>query len=105
MIEVASGMLSGIARAGWRRECVPSFFSFCERSAQMMGAHRPKRAPKRALAVLVLLFGLATGLGSATVVSGPARSFRLISFDLDDTFWPTGPVLRSANSAVAQAVG
>lgn len=57
---------------------------------------------------LLLLLGLATGLGSATVARGvlePVRSFKLISFDLDDTLWPTGPVVLAANSALAQAVG
>ena len=32
-------------------------------------------------------------------------SLRLITFDLDDTLWPTGPVVSSANLAVAAAAG
>ena len=32
-------------------------------------------------------------------------SLRLITFDLDDTLWPTGPVVRAANAALADAVG
>eukprot|EP00967_Tisochrysis_lutea_P127543 scaffold217042_cov32-Tisochrysis_lutea.AAC.1 len=34
-----------------------------------------------------------------------AASFRLITFDLDDTLWPTGPVVKAANAALADAVG
>lgn len=32
-------------------------------------------------------------------------SLRLITFDLDDTLWPTGPVVRAANAALADAAG
>ena len=37
--------------------------------------------------------------------SGSLSSLRLISFDLDDTLWPTGPVVQAANGALASAVG
>ena len=30
-------------------------------------------------------------------------SLRLVTLDLDDTLWPTGPVVRAANTAVANA--
>ena len=31
-------------------------------------------------------------------------SLRLITFDLDDTLWPTGPVVSAANTALAKAL-
>lgn len=37
--------------------------------------------------------------------SAAVRSLRLITLDLDDTLWPTAPVVRAANQALADATG
>ena len=37
--------------------------------------------------------------------AGALASLRLITFDLDDTLWPTGPVVRAANAKLASALG
>mmetsp|Transcript_34195 Transcript_34195/g.110230 ORF Transcript_34195/g.110230 Transcript_34195/m.110230 type:complete len:243 (+) Transcript_34195:149-877(+) len=37
--------------------------------------------------------------------AGALASLRLITFDLDDTLWPTGPVVRAANAKLALALG
>lgn len=43
-----------------------------------------------------------------SVITAPSAaaltSLRLVTLDLDDTLWPTGPVVRSANLALAAAV-
>ena len=42
---------------------------------------------------------------SASSSAGALASLRLITFDLDDTLWPTGPVVRAANAKLASALG
>ena len=42
---------------------------------------------------------------SASSPAGALASLRLITFDLDDTLWPTGPVVRAANAKLASALG
>ena len=41
----------------------------------------------------------------AAPAAAALASLRLITLDLDDTLWPTGPVVRAANAAVAEALG
>lgn len=48
---------------------------------------------------------LAVVLALAAPATAALASLRLITLDLDDTLWPTGPVVSSANIALATAVG
>ena len=41
----------------------------------------------------------------APAAAAALSSLRLVTLDLDDTLWPTGPVVRAANAKVAAAVG
>ena len=48
---------------------------------------------------------LAVVLALTAPATAALASLRLITLDLDDTLWPTGPVVSSANIALATAVG
>ena len=48
---------------------------------------------------------LALILALTAPATAALASLRLITLDLDDTLWPTGPVVSSANIALATAVG
>ena len=48
---------------------------------------------------------LAVVVALAAPATAALASLRLITLDLDDTLWPTGPVVQSANIALATAVG
>ena len=48
-----------------------------------------------------MLVSLATKPACAAAIA----SLRLITLDLDDTLWPTGPVVCAANAKVADALG
>jgi len=51
-----------------------------------------------------LRLSLAVILALTTSTTAALASLRLVTLDLDDTLWPTGPVVSSANRALAAAV-